>query len=94
VGILDEHLLRASEDKEVFVVIVAVQRHHDTGRQHAAHHAKVSAGIIWAADEFDGWPEYIHCGIRGSGYDTAKHPRVVMVSLHFCVPSVGEAGWP
>jgi len=23
--------------------------------QHTAHHAEVGAGIVWAADEFDGW---------------------------------------
>ena len=62
--------------------------------QHTAHHAEVGAGIVWAADEFDGWPEYVHRRLRGSSYHTAKCPGPVLVRLHFCVPSVGEAGWP
>jgi len=32
--------------------------------QHTAHHAEVGAGIVWAADEFDGWPEYVHRRLR------------------------------
>jgi hypothetical protein len=48
----------------------------------AAHYAKVGTGIVWTADEFDRWADYVHSGIRGSGYDATGHLGAVLATLH------------
>jgi hypothetical protein len=95
VSVFNEDLLCAGKDEEALVVLVAVDRHHDTGRDHASHHAEVGAAIIWACDEFDRRPEHVHDGVRRSFDDTAEHRAAARFTLNVCPPfdPVGGAGW-
>jgi hypothetical protein len=55
-----QHLLTARQDEEVLGIVVAVQRHRNTGRYYAPHDTEFGAGFTWSADEFEGRPKHIY----------------------------------
>src|SRR5712672_3266695 len=87
-----QHLLSARQDEEVLGVVVAVQRHRNTGRYYAPHDTEIGAGIIWSADEFEGRPKHIYRRVRSSVGDLAQHSVVEYVS-HSCLRFRLFYGW-
>jgi hypothetical protein len=67
----DQHLLSARQNEEVLGIVMAVQRDCNTGRYYAPHDTEIGAGIIWSADEFEGWSTHVHRRVRSSVGDLA-----------------------